>query len=84
VALIDWKLDAQQAVSLMNFGSRGGPFEVEVGSRGALWNALAMRPYGHRISADGLESGTHAIVVRAPGRLEGGADPRREGVVRGE
>jgi gamma-glutamyltranspeptidase/glutathione hydrolase len=26
VALIDWKLDAQAAVSLMNFGSRGGAF----------------------------------------------------------
>jgi gamma-glutamyltranspeptidase/glutathione hydrolase len=84
VALIDWKLDAQQAVSLMNFGSRGGSFEVEVGSRAALWNALAMRPYGHRISADSLESGTHAIVVRTAGRLEGGADLRREGVARGE
>ncbi|MBO0766611.1 MAG: gamma-glutamyltransferase, partial [Hyphomicrobiaceae bacterium] len=84
VALIDWKLDAQSAVSLMNFGSRGGPFEIEVGSPSALWNALAMRRYGHRIRANDLESGTHVIVVRAAGRLEGGADPRREGVARGE
>jgi gamma-glutamyltranspeptidase / glutathione hydrolase len=84
VALIDWKLDAQHAVSLMNFGSRGGPFEIEMGSRSALWHALTMRPYGHRISADDLESGTHAIIVRADKRLEGGADPRREGVARGE
>jgi len=83
VALIDWKLDAQQAVSLMNFGSRGGPFEIEIG-RAALWHALKMRPYGHRISADFLESGAHAIVLRADKRLEGGADPRREGVARGE
>ena len=35
VALIDWKLDAQQAVSLMNFGSRGERFEIEVDHRSA-------------------------------------------------
>jgi gamma-glutamyltranspeptidase/glutathione hydrolase len=84
VALIDWKLDAQQAASLMNFGSRGGPFEIEVDHRSALWHALKMRPYGHRISADFLESGTHVIVMRPGKTLEGGADPRREGVARGE
>jgi gamma-glutamyltranspeptidase/glutathione hydrolase len=84
VALIDWKLDAQQAASLMNFGSRGGPFEIEVDHRSALWHALKMRPYGHRVSADFLESGTHVIVLRPDKGLEGGADPRREGVARGE
>jgi gamma-glutamyltranspeptidase/glutathione hydrolase len=84
VALIDWKLDAQQAVSLMNFGSLGGPFEVEVTHRAAIWHALTMRPYGHRISAIPQESGAHAIVVRPGKGLEGGADPRREGTARGE
>ena len=38
-----------------------------------------MKAYGHRVSADLLTSGTHIIVVRPDG-LEGGADPRREGV----
>jgi gamma-glutamyltranspeptidase/glutathione hydrolase len=84
VALIDWKLDAQAAASLMNFGSRGGTFEIEVDHRSALWHALRMKPYGHRISADFLASGTHVIVRRPDQRLEGGADPRREGVVLGE
>ena len=84
VALIDWKLDAQQAASLMNFGSRGSTFEIEIDHRGALWHALKMKPYGHTISADLLNSGTHVIVVRKDGRLEGGADPRREGVARGD
>jgi gamma-glutamyltranspeptidase/glutathione hydrolase len=68
----------------MNFGSRGGPFEIEVDHRAALWHALRMRPYGHRVSADFLESGTHVIVLRPDKSLEGGADPRREGVARGE
>jgi gamma-glutamyltranspeptidase / glutathione hydrolase len=84
VALIDWKLDAQAAASLMNFGSRGGAFEIEIDQRAALWHALKLKPYGHTISADLLNSGTHVIVIRSDGRLEGGADPRREGVARGD
>jgi gamma-glutamyltranspeptidase / glutathione hydrolase len=84
VALTDWKLDAQAAVSVMNFGSPGGRFAIEVDHRSALWHALNMRPYGHRISTDFVNSGTHAIVMRRDGHLEGGADPRREGVARGE
>lgn len=84
VALIDWQLDAQSAVALMNFGSRGGPFEIEIDHAWAIWHALKVKPYGHRVSADLLTSGTHAIVIRKDGMLEGGADPRREGVARGE
>jgi gamma-glutamyltranspeptidase / glutathione hydrolase len=84
VALIDWKLDAHAAVALMNFGSRGGPFEIEIDHASAIWHALKVKPYGHRVSADLLTSGTHAIVVRKGGMLEGGADPRREGVARGD
>ena len=49
VALIDWKLDAQQATALMNFGSRGGPFEIEVDHASAVWHALKVKPYGHRV-----------------------------------
>jgi gamma-glutamyltranspeptidase/glutathione hydrolase len=84
VALIDWKLDAQEAVALMNFGSRGGPFEIEIDHPSAVWHALKLKPYGHRVSASLLTSGTHLIIIRENGRLEGGADPRREGVARGD
>src|SRR5689334_24939785 len=61
VGLIDWKLDAQQAASLMNFGSRGGPFEIEIDYPSALWHALNLKPYGHTISADLLNSGIQVI-----------------------
>jgi gamma-glutamyltranspeptidase / glutathione hydrolase len=84
VALIDWKLDAQAATGLMNFGSRGGAFEIEVDQASAIWHALNVKPYGHRISADLLTSGTQVIVRRPDGTLQGGADPRREGVARGD
>jgi gamma-glutamyltranspeptidase/glutathione hydrolase len=84
VALIDWKVDAQEATALMNFGSRGGPFEIEVDHASAVWHALKVKPYGHRVSADLLTSGTHIILIRKDGTLEGGADPRREGVASGD
>jgi gamma-glutamyltranspeptidase/glutathione hydrolase len=84
VAMIDWKLDVQAALDLMNFGSRGGPFEIEVDHASAVWHALKVKPYGHRVSADLLTSGTHAIIFRPDGTLEGAADPRREGAARGE
>jgi gamma-glutamyltranspeptidase/glutathione hydrolase len=84
VALIDWRLDAQAAASLMNFGSMGGTLEIEIDAPGALWHALQMKPYGHSISADFLNSGTQIIVRRSDGLLEGGADPRREGVAAGD
>ena len=96
VALIDWELDAQQAAALVNFGSRGGPFEIEYDeatsweallrpwlSAPSLWHALRMRPFGHAIMPDLLTSGLHIIVVSGK-RLEGGADPRREGAARGD
>ena len=84
IALIDWKLDAQQAAALLNFGSRGGAFEIENDQPRALWPALVLKGKGPRIAADALTSGTHIIVLRGDDGLEGGADPRREGIARGD
>jgi gamma-glutamyltranspeptidase / glutathione hydrolase len=95
IALIDWELDAQAAAALINFGSRGGAFEIEYEPPSwqtltrswfptpVIWHALRMKPFGHTIAPDVLTSGLHIIQVR-DGWLEGGADPRREGVARGE
>ncbi len=82
VALLDWNMDAEAAAALPNFGSRGSAFEIEYGWS-ALWPALALKGYGHEISPGLLYSGLHIIVMR-DGRLEGGADPRREGVALGD
>ena len=70
------------ASALVNVGSRGGPFEVEIGWQ-AVPIALKMRPLGHQLAFPLPISGTH-IVMRRNGRLEGGADPRREGIATGE
>ncbi len=82
IAMLDWGLDAQASAALLNFGSEGGPLQVEAGFS-ALWPALNMKSYGHSVSAEMMTSGTHTI-VRRNGRLEGGADPRREGAALGD
>jgi gamma-glutamyltranspeptidase/glutathione hydrolase len=82
VGLLDWKLDAQAAVALPNFGSMGGAAELEYGWP-SLWHALLLKSYGHRINPDLMNSGLHAVVRRGT-HLEGGADPRREGAALGD
>lgn len=82
VGVIDWGLDAQAAAALPNFGDRGRGFEIEQG-RGGAGLALRLQAMGHRVRADKMTSGLH-IIVRRDGRLEGGADPRREGVALGD
>jgi gamma-glutamyltranspeptidase/glutathione hydrolase len=42
-----------------------------------------MRARGHSVSVSPMTSGMHVIIARG-GHLEGGADPRREGVALGD
>lgn len=100
VGIIDWELDAQAVTSLRNFGSRGSGFELEYGEALTLgsplqlfgqawerwpsvWHAIQLRPFGHRFTPSFMNSGLH-IVMRRGDHLEGGADPRREGVAKGD
>jgi gamma-glutamyltranspeptidase/glutathione hydrolase len=82
VGTLDWKLDVQAAIELPNFGSRNGPTLIELGSRyEALAGALSER--GHQVDRIVLTSGLHGI-ERTAGGWRGGADPRRDGAVRGD
>ena len=96
VGLIDWKLDAQAATELLNFGSRGHGFQLELNpaitsglyarlwrAQPSIWHALRLRGFGHQVRPDWMTSGLH-IVVSRNGRLFGGADPRREGIAVGD
>ncbi len=78
IAAIDWGLNAQEAASLPNFGSLGGPLALEGGHD---WSAQAerLRGLGHNLRGTAMTSGIHMIIAR-DGLLEGGADPRRDGV----
>jgi gamma-glutamyltranspeptidase/glutathione hydrolase len=82
VAALDWNLDMQAAVAAPNLGNRAGPTEIEQGS---AWEALApaLRARGHEVILRELQSGTQGI-ERVAGGWRGGADPRRDGAVRGE
>ena len=82
IALLDWRMDAAQAASLVNFGgtTRGVILET-----GAKWDSLAadLETKGHKVRRMPMTSGQHVIAV-TPGGLEGGADPRRDGVALGD
>ncbi|SMP57563.1 gamma-glutamyltransferase [Noviherbaspirillum suwonense] len=86
VGVLDWNMDLQQAISLPNFGSRNGPTELE---RGRVSEQVAARltEKGHQVRMDEQTSGLQAIMrIRRNGQdwWFGGADPRREGVARGD
>ena len=82
IAVIDWNLDPQAAIALPNFGSRNGPTELELDSA-AVALVPRLEALGHPIRVSEQPSGVHAIVRTATGWI-GGADPRREGIVRGD
>jgi gamma-glutamyltranspeptidase/glutathione hydrolase len=86
VGTLDWKLDVQQAISLPNFGSRNGPTELEA-ARVAPEVVEALRARGHEVRQYEQNSGLQGIMRVTRNGKEvwfGGADPRREGVVRGD
>ena len=82
VAIIDWRMNPQAAIDVPNFGSRNGPTELEKNTPvAALGSKLAAM--GHAVTVVNQTSGVQAI-VRTPRGFIGGADPRREGTVRGD
>lgn len=87
VAMLDWKLDPQAAISLPNFGSRNGATELETGMFSPSLKQ-ALKDKGHALSEIDMTSGIQAIVRTrdAQGKvsLSGGADPRREGEAVGD
>ncbi len=82
LAIIDWNLDPQAAAALPNFGSRNGPTELEAGTP-VTSLAPKLRAIGADVATVDTTSGVHVIVRSANGWI-GGADPRREGVARGQ
>lgn len=80
VAMLDWGLDPQSAVALPNVVARGDVVRIEEGFDPELLEALRER--GFQIEGGrGENSGLHVIRVTDDGDLEGGADPRRDGIV---
>jgi gamma-glutamyltranspeptidase/glutathione hydrolase len=83
VGVFDWGLTMQQAISLPNLVARGDSFSADVEKFGPEMTA-ALQARGVAIRTGQNEtSGLHGVIVRPGGVLEGGADPRREGVAKG-
>ncbi|WP_299395597.1 gamma-glutamyltransferase [Pelagibius sp.] len=82
IGALDWNLSMQEAIDLPNFVNRNGATDLEEG-RGLEGAAQALEALGHEVNLRGLTSGLHGIRLTEAG-LEGGADPRREGVVLSE
>jgi len=97
VGVLDWNLDAQQATSMIDFGA-SNTVNTNVGSEhpnvditnNAANDALitGLRALGHTVNTAQQSSGISTILKRRNPRgfydYEGGADPRREGVVLGD
>ena len=80
VAAIDWGLPMQEAIAAPNLVARGRNFNGEITKFSPeLRQALADRGVALR-PGQGEDSGVHGVLIR-DGKVDGGYDPRREGVV---
>ncbi len=82
VGVLEWGKSAQEAIDLPNIIARGDTVGVEIDRPGGMEAADALRELGYNVEErEGENSGLHVIIVREDG-LEGGADPRREGIAK--
>ena len=80
-AMIDWGMNVQQAIEMPHLINRFGTYDLEINTDAEKLEA-GLQKLGYKTKLRNLNSGLHAIVISADG-LQGGADPRREGVVIG-
>jgi gamma-glutamyltranspeptidase/glutathione hydrolase len=81
IGMIDWGLDPQQAAALPHAVNRFGTYDLEAGTTAEAL-AEGLGGIGYETSVRELTSGLHLIGIGET--LQGGADPRREGIALGE
>lgn len=81
IAVLDWNMDMQSAFDQPRFLDRNGPLEIEEGTSLEKLTPQ-LEQLGHEVKPEKVISGLHGIRV-TPNGLDGGADPRREGVAIG-
>ena len=81
IAILDWQLDPQTAISLPHLTNRNEVTTLEKGTD-LVKLKPALEAKGHQVVIRDLNSGIHAIQL-SKGKLLGGADPRREGTAVG-
>jgi gamma-glutamyltranspeptidase/glutathione hydrolase len=82
IAHLEWGMDMQSAISMPNMLNRFGIYDIEKGTS-AESLAPELESMGFDVSVKDLNSGLQGIVIEN-GKLYGGADPRREGIVMGD
>ncbi|MCL4409841.1 MAG: gamma-glutamyltransferase [Gammaproteobacteria bacterium] len=82
IGLLDWNLDMQQAIDLPKVTNLNSATALERHTNLEQLVRL-FEARGHDVEVRDLNSGLHGISIR-DGRLEGGADPRREGTAKGD
>ncbi|MDP4796835.1 MAG: gamma-glutamyltransferase, partial [Rhodospirillales bacterium] len=82
LGVLDWHMHVADAIAEPNIVSRGGPVELESGTAAEDLKP-ALEALGHKVVLREMTSGLHGISFGKDG-MQGGADPRREGVVLGE
>lgn len=82
IGVLAWDYSPQEAVDLPNIVARGETVGVEVDRGGGQVVADELKALGYNVQERrGENSGLHVILVTEDG-LQGGADPRREGVAK--
>lgn len=82
VAVLDWDMDAQQAANLPRFTHRNDGLVLEQNTNLSQL-VPALLELGYQPKLADLNSGIHAVEIKKD-RLEGAADPRREGIAAGQ
>lgn len=81
VGVLDWGLTPQAAVNLPNLVARGSKVRVEK-DRALEGLIEGLESYGFNVKkSKGENSGLSVVLKHSDGRLEGGVDPRREGII---
>lgn len=81
IAHLDWDMNIQAALAYPHLINRFGTYDVEEDTP-ATELAAPLEALGYKVNPRALTSGLHAIAITSDG-LEGGADPRREGIALG-
>ena len=81
IAHLVWGMDVQQAIAMPHLVNRFGTYDIEEGTDSVALEA-PLTDLGYEVSIRSLNSGLHAISIGDT--LQGGADPRREGIAIGE
>lgn len=81
VGVLAWGLSPQEAVNLPNLVARGDKVRIEK-DRALPELINGLREFGFEVKESaGENSGLSVIMRKADGSLEGGVDPRREGII---